>query len=175
MTPARETAPKVLCLVGCCKAKLRHPAPAQDLYCSALFRLCRRWAEQHTNVWAILSAYHGVVRPEEVIEPYEATIAQRRPFGGPALSPREFGGWLYAHVQAWRSRHVTPSQVPRLVVLAGKEYWRWLPEHGLNVETPLDGLGIGERLRWLKQQTAPCRSQDMPPRQPLLFPADPST
>jgi hypothetical protein len=35
------------------------------------------------------------------------------------------------------------------VVLAGRAYWRCLAERGLEVYAPLDGLGIGERLRWL--------------------------
>jgi hypothetical protein len=94
-----------------------------------------------------------VVKPDQVIEPYDATVADRRPFGGPPLSPREFDHWLYAHVQAWRCRYVTAQDVPRLVVLAGREYWHCLAEHGLEVCVPLDGLPIGRRLHWLKQQT----------------------
>ena len=42
----------------------------------------------------------------------------------------------------------------RLVVLAGQDYWRCLAERGLEIVAPLDGLGIGQRLRWLKQHTA---------------------
>ena len=128
--PEEEAIPTV-CLVGCSKAKLRHPAPAQDLYCSPLFQLCRRWAEQHADAWAILSAHHGLVLPDQVIQPYDTTIAQRRPFGQQPLSPREFGGWLYGQVQAWRARYATPSQGPVLIILAGKEYWRWLVEYRL--------------------------------------------
>jgi hypothetical protein len=111
-------------------------------------------------VWAILSAQHGVVEPDEVIAPYDTPISARQPFGGPRLSPKEFDTWLYAHVQAWRSQYV-PA---RLVVLAGRAYWQCLVERGLEVCTPLDGLGIGERLRWLKRQTA-----TRPNGRPTLF------
>jgi hypothetical protein len=161
-----------LCLVGCCKTKLRRAAPAKELYCSALFRLCREWAERHADAWAILSARYGVVRPDEVIEPYDATVADRRPFGGPPLSPGDYSTWLYSHVQVWRCRYATRRETPRLVVLAGKEYWQCLVEHGLEVVTPLDGLGIGERICWLKRQTAACaREVSSPLEQPYLFDA----
>jgi hypothetical protein len=162
----------VLCLIGCCKKKLPHAAPARELYCSPLFRLCLAWAQQHADAWAILSARYGIVRPDEVIGPYDNTIAQRRPFGGKPLTPPEYDGWMYGHAQArFICHYATPTQQPRLIVLAGKDYWRGLVAHGLKVETPLDGLGIGERLRWLKQQTATARPETgRVPGQLLLFP-----
>lgn len=159
-----------VCLVGCCKTKLRHAAPARELYCSPLFRLCRAWAERHADAWAILSARYGVVRPDNVIEPYDTTIAQRRPFGQPPLSPKDFGTWLYAQVQAWRTRYATPAQAPRLVILAGKSYWRWLVDR-LDFDVPLDGLGIGERIWWLQRQTgARFNGRDERQATPSLFP-----
>jgi hypothetical protein len=121
-------------------------------------------------VWAVLSARHGVVEPDEVIAPYDTTVGDRRPFGGPRLSPGEFDTWLYAHVQAWRSRYATSTSSPRLVVLAGRAYSRCLVQRGLEFCAPLDGLGIGERLRWLQRQTARSpRREDRPRGQPSLF------
>ena len=109
--------------------------------------------------------------PDQVIQPYDTTIAQRRPFGKQSLSPREFGGWLYGQVQAWRARYATPSQGPLLIVLAGQEYWRWLVEYRLEFSVPLDGLSIGQRIRWLQQHTAVCRhAQATSLTQPSLFP-----
>jgi hypothetical protein len=111
-----------------------------------------------------------VVEPDEVIAPYDTTITARQPFGGPRLPPKDFDTWLYAHVQAWRSRYASSTSVPRLVVLAGREYWRCLVDHGLEVCVPLDGLGIGKRLRWLKHQTAADPTPENRPEQPFLFP-----
>ncbi len=145
-----------LCLVGCSKTKLLHAAPAQDLYTSPLFRLGRAWAEQHADHWAILSARYGVLLPDRVIEPYDTTIAEHSPYGRARLSPAEYATWLYASVQAWRCRYATgPTQGPRLIVLAGREYWAPLVERSLPlaVELPLEGLGIGERLKWLRRET----------------------
>jgi len=43
-------------LIGCVEQKQAHPAPAQDLYTSALFRYRLAWAEQHADQVFILSA-----------------------------------------------------------------------------------------------------------------------
>jgi hypothetical protein len=158
---------RTLCLVGCCKRKLSHAAPAKDLYCSTLFRLSRQWAERHADAWAILSARYGVVETETVIQPYDTTIADRSPFGQSPLTPKEFGPWLCASVQAWRSRFATPARGAALVILAGRDYWQGLVGHRLSFSTPLDGLNIGRRLRWLKQQTARAQTAEVT-RTPLF-------
>jgi hypothetical protein len=162
-----------LCLVGCCRTKLRQAAPAKELYVSPLFRLCRLWAERNADAWAVLSAYHGVVEPDAVIEPYDITIRQQRPYGQAPLSAQEFQTWLCASVQRWRCQYVHASQTPKLIVLAGKDYWRWL-KASFAFTVPLDGLGIGERLQRLQEQLA--RKEDVarvPPRNesPPLFPS----
>src|SRR5687767_6111885 len=61
-------------LVSCVKSKLDRTAPAKDLYTSPLFRALRNYAERHSDRWYILSAEHGLLDPERVIEPYERTV-----------------------------------------------------------------------------------------------------
>jgi hypothetical protein len=64
-------------LIACGAEKLGHPSPARDLYIGPLFRACRRWVDLRSSVypvWGILSAKHGVLLPDQVIEPYEATL-----------------------------------------------------------------------------------------------------
>jgi hypothetical protein len=140
--------------VGCSKNKLPHAAPAGELYCSPLFRACRRWAERNCDVWAILSARHGVVTPDKVLEPYNTRLADRRPHGvNPPLNRQEMWHWLYAAVQAWRCQYAAPTRAAPLVILAGKDYWEPLAGR-MPFEIPLDGLGIGDRLKWLKVATA---------------------
>lgn len=65
----------VVGLVGCVKSKLSRPAPAQELYTSALFEGRRRWVEQTCDRWFILSALHGLVHPDEVLEPYDQALS----------------------------------------------------------------------------------------------------
>lgn len=64
-------------LLGCGKQKLDHAAPAAELYCGSYFRLCRTWLEQQgLDAWGILSAEHGLVLPEQVLEPYDVALGQ---------------------------------------------------------------------------------------------------
>lgn len=61
-------------LVGCVKRKCGHPAPAKDLYVSPLFVGRRRYVECSCDRWFILSALHGLVPPELVLEPYDVSL-----------------------------------------------------------------------------------------------------
>ena len=77
-------------LVGCVKQKLDHAAPAADLYVSPLFRGRRAYVERTCERWFILSALHGVVRPDAPLEPYDVTLnsasrAQRRAWSAKVL------------------------------------------------------------------------------------------
>lgn len=62
-------------LVGCVKSKLDRPAPARELYTSALFRKQRAYAEATGVPWFVLSAEYGLVEPTRMIEPYELHLA----------------------------------------------------------------------------------------------------
>ena len=59
-------------LIQCTDGKRDEPAPAKDLYdVSAYFRAMRRWARAREDPWYILSAQHGLVRPDTRLEPYD--------------------------------------------------------------------------------------------------------
>lgn len=64
-------------LVGCVKTKWIHPAPAQDLYISTLFKGRRKYVENSCDRWFVLSAKHGLVNPSEVIEPYDVALTEK--------------------------------------------------------------------------------------------------
>lgn len=73
-----DTPPLRIALVSCGKAKLTHPAPARYLYTGSLFRAARSYVERSGyDAWWILSARHGLVHPDEVLGPYEATLTGR--------------------------------------------------------------------------------------------------
>lgn len=61
-------------LVGCVKSKRAEAAPAADLYTSTLFRGRRRWVETTCSRWFVLSAKHGLVSPDRVLDPYDETL-----------------------------------------------------------------------------------------------------
>jgi hypothetical protein len=127
-----------IALVACSAAKLGHAAPARELYTSQLFKKAAAYAQRTADEWFILSAEHGLVHPDTILEPYDTKLTA-------------------GSTKAWaaRTREQLESELNRggafeLVVLAGKHY-RTAVE-GLECTVPMQGLGIGQQLGWLTQQ-----------------------
>ena len=127
-------------LVACSRGKARHAAPARELYVSPLFRAARAYAERQYGPgrWLILSALHGLVDPDTVLDPYDLGLRQ--------LSARER--------EAWGNRVAVEltERFPAATVLwfhAGALYRDAIaPVVAHQVRSPLAGLGIGEQLAW---------------------------
>jgi hypothetical protein len=129
-------------LVGCVKGKRLRAAPARDLYTSALFLGRRAFVERTCERWYILSALHGLVEPERILEPYDATlkeasVAQRR-------------AWSARVVQELK-RQLGDLAGLTFEVHAGAEYREFgliqgLEREGASVEVPAAGLRMGEQL-----------------------------
>ena len=135
-----------LYLVSCVSKKRAVPAPAQDLYVSPLFLKTRAYVEGLGQPWYILSAKYGLVRPEQLIDPYDLTLKQMG----------------VAERRRWAERVMSQLQphldgVAEVVFLAGQPYQEFLnpqiSKQGVTVYDPLQGLKIGERMRWLGQHT----------------------
>lgn len=56
-------------LIACCKTKAATPMPARELYRSDLFVKSVEFAERVGSAWYVLSAEHGLMHPDKVIEP----------------------------------------------------------------------------------------------------------
>src|SRR5690606_16480507 len=61
-------------LVSCVGRKRAQEAPAADLYTSTWFIKARAFVERTGGPWFILSAEHGLLRPEQIIGPYDRTL-----------------------------------------------------------------------------------------------------
>lgn len=135
-----------LVLVGCGAAKRDESAPAEDLYTSTYFGLKRRYAEAVGDGWAVLSAKHGVLRPDELIEPYDETIAD--------VDVREWRARvcdeIATTVRARLPLDATPADAT-VTLLAGSDYTDplrdWLAAKPYTVRYPFDHTaGIGEQM-----------------------------
>lgn len=136
---------KTIVLISCVSKKLAHPARAKDLYTSALFRLNLAYAERlQPDVIFILSAKHGLLRLDEVVEPYDVTLNKMR--------SREKKEW--AELVLRQLRDEADLDNDRFIFLAGRNYRQYLLPHIRNYEAPLEGLTIGRQLSRLKQLTA---------------------
>ena len=128
-------------LVPCASRKGRTPAPARDLYQSALFLKMRGVVEELGVPWFILSAKHGLVRPEQVVEPYDQTLNE--------LPVSERRAWARRVIG---QMEISLPQADRIVVFAGQKYREFLTDWlqaRATVETPLAHLGIGKQLQYL--------------------------
>lgn len=143
-------------LVGCASTKLRRPAPARDLYTSPLFKKASAHAEAACARWFILSAKHGLVLPDEVLEPYDVKLGRSTPH-----HPETDGPFIHEwarRVRAQLAQELRDVDDPSLLVLAGEQYRTILYPSPWSYSVPMKGLGLGEQLSWLnKQALAPQR------------------
>jgi len=133
-----------LVLVGCVKSKVGHRAAAKDLYNSPLWSKRRGYAESSGMPWAILSAEHGLVDPETLLDPYDRYLGTES-----ATYRRRWSEDVSRQVIAQLRRHGLQA----VEIHAGAAYVdnglaARLREHGIDVALPLKGLSFGQQLGW---------------------------
>lgn len=84
-----------LIILACSARKLSRACKAVDIYQGAIFKFGRQYAETNNYEIVILSALHGFLKPETVIEPYN--VKMKKPYVGPWPVGEGFyvGGQLY--------------------------------------------------------------------------------
>lgn len=123
-------------LVGCGKGKLERAARARDLYTGALFRKASAYCSANYAVWFILSAKHGILEPNEVIDPYDLSLKDM------PLAARQT--WAHRVLKQIDERGLSEG---KFYIHAGERYSEH-PEPSLNSERLLRGLSIGKQLAW---------------------------
>lgn len=122
-----------IALIACGKSKRDTTSHAVDLYTGALFKKSLAYAkDMGFDKIFILSAKHGLLELDDVVEPYEYTL-----IGKPKRRRLQ-----------WAER--VKSQLPagNYTYLAGKLYREFLPDG----ECPVVGLPIGKQLQWYKER-----------------------
>lgn len=133
-----------VCLVACTSKKGDQPAAAEFIYRSPLFSAARSYAEKRADQWFILSAKHGLLSPEDVIDPYNESLL----------------GQSETQRQEWAERvhKAFGMRVPaggRVIFLAGSAYRSHLApkfeSEGRETAAPMSALGIGSQVAWLQK------------------------
>lgn len=132
-----------ICLIACASQKQSVAVPAHDLYQSDLYKKSVAWMKRHNfDDWFILSAKHGLVKPDTILSPYDLTL---NTLGTSAR--RQWAKSVLTQLQDYISEPVT------ITFLAGLKYRdflvRPLQDAGHNIIIPMEGLRIGEQLQWL--------------------------
>ena len=134
-------------LVSCVAKKRAYSSSARNLYLSDWFVSARDRVMQEREPWYILSAKFGLLHPDKVIAPYDVTL-------------NKLG---VADRRRWAARVITQMDealphADEVVIFAGQRYREFLEEYlrrrYSSVKVPMEGLRIGEQLRWMKHGPA---------------------
>ena len=143
-------------LIACVSKKIPFKSKAEDLYVSQLFKnsLAYAFALKPDKIF-ILSALHHLLDLETEIEPYNVTLSNipksKRKKGIIVLSSAEKIEWGKKVVEMLSER--TDLQNDQFIILAGQEYIKPIKPYIKNIDDRLRGMGIGERIRFLKTQS----------------------
>lgn len=146
-------------LVGCVKTKRDAAAPAKDLYKSPLFLGRRRAVEESCDEWFILSAKHGLLVPDVIVQPYDVAMS--------AIPRRRRREWSGLVLEDLRSR-LGPLAPHTFEIHAGADYWNWglregLSNDGATVTVPTEGLNQGQSLAYYRGDTPTRASRTRSP------------
>jgi hypothetical protein len=131
-------------LISCVKTKLKHAAPAKELYTSQLFKFSLAYARSlNPDAIYVLSAKYGVVELDQRIEPYEMTLNN--------MSVSASKEWAKNVVS--RLEELIDLEKDNIVFIAGDKYRKFLIPHIRNYEIPLKGLSFGRQLQYMKAHT----------------------
>jgi cytoplasmic iron level regulating protein YaaA (DUF328/UPF0246 family) len=130
-------------LLSCVKSKRAYRCKAADMYTSPLFRKMMAYALRlkPKGVY-ILSAKYGLLRPDDIIDPYEQTLKK--------MSARERQQWARTVISKLREQ--CDLEADHFVVLAGSAYRENLVPHVRHYKVPMAGLSFGKQLQWLERQ-----------------------
>ena len=135
-----------LYLVSCVSKKAPTPRKAKNLYTSPWFGKAKTYVESTKQRWFILSAKYRLVEPNCRINPYEKSLNSM-----PIKERREWAEDVFKQLRA----HIT--DIDTIYILAGQRYREFLVPmlrdcDDMNICVPMEGLRIGEQLRWLNER-----------------------
>ena len=132
-----------ICLISCVSQKTNYKNPCKDLYISPLFK--KTWAyvsqiERPHGVY-ILSALHGLIRYDTVIEPYDKTLLD--------MSKEECLEWVEKVKKQLTETFVKDGRTLEdyhFSIFAGSKYYENLLDFFPDKELVFGTLPIGKRL-----------------------------
>lgn len=140
-------------LIGCGRKKLAPSSDgvghaARDLYTGNVFRARRAYAERRSCAWFIVSGLHGLLLPNELVQPYDFTLTD-----APWL---DRCGWALAVASDLLAQLPERAREDLTVIElhAGAAYvdplTPVLQALGFVVQLPVARLGVGEQLAFYK-------------------------
>ena len=127
-----------IALISCTSRKMDSSCRASDMYLpSPRFKLAYDYAKKNADLVYILSAKHGLLHENEIIEPYNETL------NGKSVNERK--AWSLKVL--FKLSEIHDLKQDAFLILAGRIYNEFLLPELNHVELPLKGLSMG-RCRW---------------------------
>lgn len=131
-----------IALISCSKSKRPYPCRASELYsASTLFSLSYEYALANADRIYIISAKHGLLAEDEVIEPYNETLNEK--------SAAERRAWARGVLEQLRQE--CDVEKDEFLILAGKRYYEYLLPELPHATLPLGNLPMGKRIEFLQR------------------------
>jgi len=132
-------------ILSCTKSKTDHRAPAQELYsASPMFRKTLEYGKSlEPDKMFILSAKHHLVPLNKELDPYDKTLKE--------MPKDEKEKWGEETMKQMKSAGLDLNK-DKFIFLTGGEYLKPFRNYIANLETPMEGRRLGERLKWLNSQ-----------------------
>ena len=131
-------------LISCVKQKRDITCKAKEMYTSHLFQGAYKYAQKmQADRIFILSAKYGLLREDDIIEPYNETLNTKHK----------------QEVYEWSNRVLSKLSImvdiekDTFVFLAGEKYRKYILPKLNHYEIPLQGLSIGKQLAFYKENT----------------------
>ncbi|MCX5326319.1 DUF6884 domain-containing protein [Streptomyces sp. NBC_00120] len=127
-------------VIPCSGKKLDRAAPARELYTGSYFHACWRAADalaEDGDRILVLSARHGLVSLDDVLEPYDTRFGDREEVSDLLLDAQ--------------ARRLGIQHAREVTVLAGSDYVQAARKVWPYAKAPLTGLAIGRQLQRLNE------------------------
>lgn len=131
-------------LIPCVSKKQTKISKARELYISPLFKYSLKYAlSLNPDKIFILSAKYGLLDINKEVEPYNQTLNK--------MPQNEIKAWAANVLKDLNAK--TNIKNDEFIILAGENYREYLLPSLSNYKLPLQGLGIGKQLQFLKART----------------------
>jgi len=134
-----------IALISCVSQKVDYKTEARNMYISTLFTKGMKYIETilKPDKTYILSAKHGLLKLNEVIEPYNETLNTKK--------RNEQQEW--AKIVLSQIKKDCDVNNDTFIFLAGQKYYRDLIQYLPNHKIIMENMPIGIRLQWLTKET----------------------
>lgn len=136
-----------LFLIGCGRQKTTGPTAARDLYTSTRFAAATKLVEALGAPWFVISGKHGLLPPDQIVEPYDLDLKQ--------LSQDDIRSWADRVIRA------LPKDADSICVLSEHGYSDPIvtilaQKQELRVVRPLEDVDFRYHEGWLNQALKIC-------------------